>query len=193
MNMRGVALAALLAVGCSVSIGGQDTFPTRLNAGCSEIEYCEALYSEAAQRSERCASCAEETRDLARATSLLNGSRSRAAQSEQLAASERQRQAARIASMESRLREAEQLAASEAEHRREAERAIANMRESKPEEVPEPASRVARSQSKQSQQPAEDKPIRMLRCRDGSTSQSCECGGPRRGCCSHHGGVAGCE
>lgn len=34
---------------------------------------------------------------------------------------------------------------------------------------------------------------RMLLCRDGTTSPTCECGGPRRGCCSHHGGVAGCE
>jgi len=34
---------------------------------------------------------------------------------------------------------------------------------------------------------------RYLLCRDGTTSPSCECSGPRRGCCSHHGGVAGCE
>lgn len=32
-----------------------------------------------------------------------------------------------------------------------------------------------------------------LRCRDGSLSPSCICGGSRRGCCSHHGGVAGCS
>lgn len=31
-----------------------------------------------------------------------------------------------------------------------------------------------------------------LLCRDGSESPTCTCGGPRRGCCSHHGGVAGC-
>lgn len=34
---------------------------------------------------------------------------------------------------------------------------------------------------------------RGLVCRDGSDSPSCRCSGPRRGCCSHHGGVAGCE
>lgn len=32
-----------------------------------------------------------------------------------------------------------------------------------------------------------------LLCRDGTLSPSCVCGGPRRGCCSHHGGVAGCS
>lgn len=33
-----------------------------------------------------------------------------------------------------------------------------------------------------------------LRCRDGSLSPSCVCGqASRRGCCSHHGGVAGCS
>lgn len=34
---------------------------------------------------------------------------------------------------------------------------------------------------------------RSLLCRDGSTSPSCSCGRPKRGCCSHHGGVVGCE
>lgn len=33
---------------------------------------------------------------------------------------------------------------------------------------------------------------RSLICRDGTMSPSCTCGGPRRGCCSHHGGVKGC-
>lgn len=32
-----------------------------------------------------------------------------------------------------------------------------------------------------------------LLCCDGSSSPSCTCGGPRRGCCSHHGGVCGCS
>ena len=31
-----------------------------------------------------------------------------------------------------------------------------------------------------------------LRCRDGSLSPNCSCGGSHRGCCSSHGGVAGC-
>jgi hypothetical protein len=34
---------------------------------------------------------------------------------------------------------------------------------------------------------------RSLRCRDGTLSPTCTCGGSRRGCCSHHGGVAGCD
>jgi hypothetical protein len=32
-----------------------------------------------------------------------------------------------------------------------------------------------------------------LMCNDGTESPTCTCGGPRRGCCSHHGGVAGCR
>ncbi|HVK84460.1 MAG TPA: hypothetical protein VM513_10160 [Kofleriaceae bacterium] len=32
-----------------------------------------------------------------------------------------------------------------------------------------------------------------LLCGDGSLSPSCVCGGSHRGCCSHHGGVAGCS
>lgn len=32
-----------------------------------------------------------------------------------------------------------------------------------------------------------------LRCCDGEMSPSCTCGGPRRGCCSYHGGVCGCS
>lgn len=32
-----------------------------------------------------------------------------------------------------------------------------------------------------------------LLCRDGTLSPSCICGGSRRGCCSWHGGVAGCS
>jgi hypothetical protein len=35
---------------------------------------------------------------------------------------------------------------------------------------------------------------RMLVCCDGMTSPTCECSrGSRRGCCSHHGGVCGCQ
>lgn len=33
---------------------------------------------------------------------------------------------------------------------------------------------------------------RAVVCGDGSLS-GCRCAGPKRGCCSHHGGVAGCE
>lgn len=32
-----------------------------------------------------------------------------------------------------------------------------------------------------------------LLCNDGTLSPSCSCGGSHRGCCSHHGGVAGCQ
>lgn len=34
---------------------------------------------------------------------------------------------------------------------------------------------------------------RRVRCCDGMLSPSCLCSGPSRGCCSHHGGICGCE
>ncbi len=34
---------------------------------------------------------------------------------------------------------------------------------------------------------------RSIKCCDGTLSPTCVCGGSRRGCCSHHGGVCGCE
>lgn len=33
----------------------------------------------------------------------------------------------------------------------------------------------------------------VLMCNDGTASPTCSCGGSHRGCCSHHGGVAGCR
>lgn len=39
----------------------------------------------------------------------------------------------------------------------------------------------------------EERANASLRCCDGSDSPSCTCGSPRRGCCSHHGGVCGCS
>lgn len=40
---------------------------------------------------------------------------------------------------------------------------------------------------------AEFEPNRMYLCRDNTPSPTCYCNGPKRGCCSHHKGVAGCE
>lgn len=34
---------------------------------------------------------------------------------------------------------------------------------------------------------------RAVRCCDGETSPTCVCGRSGRGCCSHHGGICGCE
>jgi hypothetical protein len=34
---------------------------------------------------------------------------------------------------------------------------------------------------------------KSVQCCDGTLSPSCMCGGSLRGCCSHHGGVCGCE
>lgn len=39
---------------------------------------------------------------------------------------------------------------------------------------------------------AQERANAPLLCCDGTGSPSCTCGNPRRGCCSHHGGVCGC-
>lgn len=53
-----------------------------------------------------------------------------------------------------------------------------------------PARKLVDSGSSQQKAPAR---TRMYLCRDGTASPTCVCGGPKRGCCSRHGGVAGCE
>jgi hypothetical protein len=56
--------------------------------------------------------------------------------------------------------------------------------------------RAARQRLAQEQREAQrvrSAAVAPLLCRDGSLSPSCVCGGSRRGCCSHHGGVAGCS
>ena len=53
--------------------------------------------------------------------------------------------------------------------------------------------RVSRQRPAEEQrqaQRARSAEVAPLRCRDGSLSPSCVCGGSRRGCCSRHGGVA---
>ena len=51
----------------------------------------------------------------------------------------------------------------------------------------------ARQKAQEAAEAARDREAsRNLVCRDGTTS-GCLCAGSHRGCCSHHGGVAGCE
>lgn len=54
--------------------------------------------------------------------------------------------------------------------------------------------RQAREQRRQeAAERREARASRSLLCNDGSESPSCTCGGSWQGCCSHHGGVAGCQ
>ena len=55
------------------------------------------------------------------------------------------------------------------------------------------AERAERQTARRANAAASAWSIAPLLCRDGSLSPSCVCGGSRRGCCSHHGGVAGCS
>lgn len=63
--------------------------------------------------------------------------------------------------------------------------------------APEPPKRepvtTARAVAKAPAAPPEPSETRMYLCRDGTVSPTCVCGGPKRGCCSHHGGVVGCS
>jgi hypothetical protein len=55
------------------------------------------------------------------------------------------------------------------------------------------AERAARAAEAREQARARSWATAPLACRDGTLSPTCVCGGSRRGCCSHHGGVAGCS
>lgn len=67
------------------------------------------------------------------------------------------------------------------QERLEARRRAAEERKLQREQAVVERERVRRARASQS-----------LRCRDGTYSSTCSCGGSWRGCCSHHGGVAGC-
>jgi hypothetical protein len=55
------------------------------------------------------------------------------------------------------------------------------------------ARRQAAAAAREQQQAAYDAyASSSLMCNDGTESPTCTCGGSHRGCCSHHGGVAGC-
>jgi hypothetical protein len=60
------------------------------------------------------------------------------------------------------------------------------------EKAKEAARRVKEEQERKKQEYVEALNDRAVLCADGTVS-SCLCNGPRRGCCSRHGGVAGCE
>ncbi|HMR06751.1 MAG TPA: hypothetical protein PKA88_13270, partial [Polyangiaceae bacterium] len=51
----------------------------------------------------------------------------------------------------------------------------------------------ARKRREEAQERAANRANAALRCADGTLSPTCTCGRPRRGCCSHHGGVVGCS
>lgn len=59
--------------------------------------------------------------------------------------------------------------------------------------LPKPAPRARGSGSSGASGSSESSGPKALQCCDGTLSPSCVCGGSRRGCCSHHGGVCGCE
>lgn len=56
-----------------------------------------------------------------------------------------------------------------------------------------PSRRLEQQQRKPAPSAKRYEVIQVLMCNDGTESPTCTCGGPRRGCCSHHGGVSGCE
>ena len=51
----------------------------------------------------------------------------------------------------------------------------------------------AEERRERARQAREESANRSLKCCDGSLSPTCSCSGSHRGCCSHHGGVCGCE
>lgn len=89
---------------------------------------------------------------------------------------------------------AEALAAADAERKRRA--AVAEKEALDARVAEEEAKRLRAAQwakdHPQPVAPVQERPSGVL-CRDGTMSPSCVCGGSLKGCCSSHGGVAGCE
>ncbi|MCC7542409.1 MAG: hypothetical protein IT379_39690 [Deltaproteobacteria bacterium] len=113
----------------------------------------------------------------------LGAARTAAAAEERRVAAERARQDARDARRDAEARRAEARSAPRRQAPVEAqqdERATLR-RETRA---------AARQESQRSRSSRADAP---LLCRDGTLSPTCTCGGPRRGCCSWHRGVAGCS
>lgn len=61
-----------------------------------------------------------------------------------------------------------------------------------PAPLPPPAPRRLRPAPKPRPAARNYSVVRVLMCNDGTESPTCTCGGPHRGCCSHHGGIDGC-
>lgn len=55
------------------------------------------------------------------------------------------------------------------------------------------AAKAAAARAAAARRAEEAREPRGILCNDGTQSPSCYCGGPLRGCCSHHRGVAGCS
>ncbi len=91
--------------------------------------------------------------------------------------------AARDEKVVARLRELERKQAEKAEQRRRA----AEAREEKRRLAAEERERRRKAAAERRRM------YSSLVCNDGSLSPSCVCGGSWRGCCSHHGGVSGCQ
>lgn len=79
------------------------------------------------------------------------------------------------------------------EERAERAREAAERRREEAERAEERRQAAARRARQHSASRSVRDETRGLRCNDGTLSPSCLCAGPWRGCCSHHGGVAGCE
>lgn len=190
----GWIFASSLLSGCTISTAPShhvdDGFRRVLLSGC-QGEGCDELELEAKERRRQCMSknirgslCQEQTLDLAFAQALARQSResrSAIAWAEEQAA--RLQEEARVATL--------------TEERKTCDRRVADIRDRYERQLQTcvASDQVAQPGTSTTSQRSQRQPVgaRYLRCRDGSISPTCVCGGPRRGCCSRHGGVAGCE
>ena len=187
MRVRGGAWFALLAFGCSVSIGGasRDTFPERLQAGCVGLEQCAVLHAEAMSRAQACSgACPVERSHLVIAARLLDAARAQSGSAERIAYAEAAHERQRANELERKFVAAEERCARERSKLEDALRAArtATIEASQQQAEPKPKTAAPRAG------------VQMVKCVDGSRSPTCRCDRESfRGCCSHHGGVDGCD
>ena len=216
-------LPFLLAVpACAEALGQTDGFGQKLLQGCSTQQQCDQLVAEAQARDFHCKDneigklrCSDTHADLLQSRELAKAARGQS--SDAVSAQQAHRELAdankRIAELERQLSEAKVKQECSyqplhvpnpdtVEELREcrvtleslgAENEVLKAARDKAQ-----AACAARSAAPRAPAPA---PVQQaptggggrLQCCDGSLSPSCSCGGSHRGCCSHHGGVCGCN
>jgi len=210
---RGLLLcASAFVAGCAAAFGQTDGFHAQLQEGCSTEDRCDRLVAEAKRRVGACKDntvgylrCGDARGELEAAQTLATGVRERsekrikattdaerAGQSEKRVAelerdleAARSKAAAASATIQALTKDYSNLQRSLETERLRADTCTTAMEAAKPQT---PSSRPAATPAA-----PQTSGSGMLKCCDGSLSPSCTCGGRRRGCCSHHGGICSCD
>lgn len=178
---------------------GQHPVHARVVAGCRSEAECRALYTEALRRSATCQpsyTCGEARRDVSIAAGYVR------LYADQRAAGSQfwHEQPAPRAAQEDEARRAREAEAEEQKRRADAEeqkrRAAAEAEAAERARIEAPQKAAEEQRAPAAADPAPEAPAPKsapgrVCCCDGTVSPTCTY--VKRGCCSHHGGVCGCE